>query len=677
MRRLLLCIVCCCCTLLLLSATTNRNAITAFKLSNVSERQTTYMVYTATAEYPLDNTSAIAGMSISGRSQLNSDTSLVRVLLVDNQGKSYLVYEDFYLTASNMDFQDMAFETAYLDSVVPNQLKIIIRDATFYLNDIAYDYADEALTRNSLSVRKALAKQQQQTQEEYMIDRWNEYNEANNALWFAGRTVLSSLPYETKKSVLEATNDAYQSDGLEYYVGGIFYMRSYDDSSKNRFIVDSIPISVIPSYNTYVESFDWRNRHGRNWMTSIKNQLEPVQIDSVGNGGCWAFAACATVEAKINLQFNQLLEYDLSEQELGSCTTGNLFLKQITKGADGKFDTIHGGGYASQAFNHMKRNGIVTEDCMPFQNNEYVPCDSKCDNPTELITIEKYTNKSKLYSFYDQDTLKHYLINYGPFYGAVHNGWLGHAMCLCGYGTLQIGDSVMNLVQGAKPKIKYIEEGNSLIGKTYWIYKNSYGINHAESFDGYFNVIFQDETFQSSFAAITSKVHSRVYNSDDVVCEDRDGDGYYFWGLGEKPAHCPRCAPDEPDGDDSNPNLTVMNEYGQFLSMPPLAETIVFTNTTWNTNDTLCGDVYIQDNATLTVVDASITLHPLSHILVEEGTTLIVDNSTIINAEIIVQDGGSLILRNNGIIQQGEDDKVDIQLGGTLQIISGEIRISE
>lgn len=43
----------------------------------------------------------------------------------------------------------------------------------------------------------------------------------------------------------------------------------------------------------------------------------------------------------------------------------------------------------------------------------------------------------------------------------------------------------------------------------------------------------------------------------------------------------------------------------------------------------------------------------------------------------IVQDGGSLILRNNGIIQQGEDDKVDIQLGGTLQIISGEIRISE
>lgn len=672
MKRLLIYVVCCCYSLLLMAAT-NRNAITAFKLSNVSERQTTYMVYTATAEYPLDNTSAIAGMSISGRSQLNSDTSLVRVLLVDNQGKSYLVYEDFYLTASNMDFQDMAFETAYLDSVVPNQLKIIIRDATFYLNDIAYDYADEALTRNSLSVRKALAKQQQQTQEEYMIDRWNEYNEANNALWFAGRTVLSSLPYETKKSVLGATNDAYQSDGLEYYVGGIFYMRSYDDSSKNRFIVDSIPISVIPSYNTYVESFDWRNRHGRNWMTSIKNQLEPVQIDSVGNGGCWAFAACATVEAKINLQFNQLLEYDLSEQELGSCTTGNLFLKQITKGADGKFDTIHGGGYASQAFEHMKLNGIVTEECMPFQNNEYVPCNNKCDIPTDVITIDQYKYRTS----HNQDTLKHYLINHGPFYGTVHNKWLGHAMCLCGYGTLQVGDSVMYLPQSTKPVINYIEEGNTLIGKTYWIYKNSAGINNADDFDGYFCVIFEKDSFQSSFTFINSTIQSRVYNSDDVVCEDRDGDGYYFWGLGEKPAHCPSCAPDTPDGDDSNPNLTVMNEYGQFLPMLTRTEEMIFTSTTWNTNDTLCGDVYIQDNATLTITNASITLHPLSHILVEEGSTLIVDNATIVNAEIIVQDGGSLIIRNNGIIQQGEDDKVDIQLGGTLQIISGEIRISE
>lgn len=676
MKRLLLCIVCCCCTLLLLATTTNRNALAAFKLSNISERQNTNTVYTSTSEFPLDNMYAIYGLSISGHSQLNSDTSLVRVLLVDNQGKSYLVYEDFYLTASNMAFQDMAFETAYLDAVTPDKLKIIIRDATLYLNDVSYNYGDEAATRSFGLDRKTLAKTQQQTQEEYMIDRWNEYNEANNELWFAGKTALSGLSYESKKAALGATSDAYQSDGLEYYVGGIYVMRSYDDVD-NRAIEDTLPSISLPSYNTYVESFDWRNRHGRNWMTSVKNQREPIQHDSLGNGGCWAFAACATVEAKMNLQFNQLLEYDLSEQELGSCTSGKLFTLIIEQRADGTNDTIRGGGNASQAFNHMKRNGIVTEGCMPFQNNEYVPCDSKCDNPTDLITIEKYTNKSKLYSFYDQDTLKHYLINYGPFYGAVHNGWLGHAMCLCGYGTLQIGDSVMNLAQGAKPKIKYIEEGNSLIGKTYWIYKNSAGLNNADDFDGYFCVIFEKDSFQSSFAAITSMVYSQVYDSTDVICEDRDGDGYYFWGLGEKPAHCPSCAPDTPDGDDSDPTLTVMDKYGNFLPQNINNDEIIVSDVTWSVNDTLCGDVYVQNNATLTITSANITLHPLSHILVEGGATLIVDNGMIVNAEIVVKAGGNLIIRNNGIVQQGENDKVDIELGGIMQIESGEIRIVE
>lgn len=671
MKRLLIYIVCCCYSLLLLAAT-NRNVISAFKLLDVSDRQDTNTEYTSTSEFPLNDMYAIYGLSISGHSQLNSDTSLVRVLLVDNQGKSYLVYEDFYLTASNIAFQDMAFETAYLDSVTPNKLKIIIRDATLYLNDVSYSYGDEVVTRNSGLDRKTLAKMQQQTQEEYMIDRWNEYNEANNNYWFAGKTTLSGLSYEAKKAALGATSDAYQSDGLEYYVGGIYVMRSYDEITNNRSINISRPIIPTPSYTSYVESFDWRNRHGRNWMTPVKNQTEPIVHDSIGNGGCWAFAACATVESKMNLQFNQLLDYDLSEQELGSCTDGKLFIQKIRCKSDGTFDTIPGGGIASQAFGYMKRDGIITEDCMPFQNDEYVPCDDKCDNPTDVITIDyHHTIQNKA------DTLKHYLINNGPFYSAVSNGWMNHAMCLCGYGTIHVGDSVQYLEQGLAPAIQYIVEGDDLIGKTYWIYKNSYGLNHRYSFDGYYYLIFDDVNMQKSHCIVDGNVNSVIYSQEDVVCEDRDGDGYYFWGLGDKPAHCPSCAPEIPDGDDSNPDLTVMNEYGQFLPQLVQSDEIITTNTLWSVDDTLCGDVYVQNNATLTITNASITLHPLSHILVEEGATLIVDNSTIINAEIIVNAGGNLIVRNNGIIQEGEDDKVDIQLGGLMQIESGEIRIVE
>ena len=442
----------------------------------------------------------------------------------------------------------------------------------------------------------------------------------------------------------------------------------------NRIIEDTLPYVPLPSYNSYVESFDWRNRHGRNWMTSVKHQKEPVNHDSIGNGGCWAFAACATVEAKINLQFNQLLEYDLSEQELGSCTDGSLYIVKTRKKSDGVTDSIiHGGGSAIDAFEYMKSAGIVTEDCMPFTNDEHVPCEEKCDNPSDVITISDYARLT----LKNDNSIKHHLINNGPCWGAVSNVYLHHAMCLCGYGVVHVGDSISYLPYGkdAAP-IKYkISEGDDLVGKTYWIYKNSYGQDNKDSYDGYFCVVLSDRVY--SYDYFVESISSLVYDSTDVICEDRDGDGYYFWGLGEKPAHCPSCAPDIPDGDDSNPGLTAMNEYGQFLPMLTQTEEIIFTDTQWDVNDTLCGDVYIQDNATLTITNASITMHPLSHILVEEGATLIVDSGMIVNAEIVVNAGGSLIIQNNGIIQQGENDNVDIQLGGTLQILSGEIRAYE
>ena len=139
--------ICCYYTLMLL-AITNNNTIDAFKLSNISERQTINTEYKISAELILDNFTAISGFSISGHCQLNSDTSLVRVLLIDNQNQMYLVYEDFYLTASNLDFQNMAFETAYLDSVIPNKLKIIIRDATLYLSEISYTDINDISNRN-------------------------------------------------------------------------------------------------------------------------------------------------------------------------------------------------------------------------------------------------------------------------------------------------------------------------------------------------------------------------------------------------------------------------------------------------------------------------------------------------------------------------------------------------
>jgi hypothetical protein len=46
-----------------------------------------------------------------------------------------------------------------------------------------------------------------------------------------------------------------------------------------------------------------------------------------------------------------------------------------------------------------------------------------------------------------------------------------------------------------------------------------------------------------------------------VNCTDADGDGYYFWGLGPKPASCSQCNA-YADGDDSNPGIGPLNIWG-------------------------------------------------------------------------------------------------------------------
>jgi C1A family cysteine protease len=69
---------------------------------------------------------------------------------------------------------------------------------------------------------------------------------------------------------------------MEYYNGGIFEL---GDISSNVNQQTSIP-------SLYIDNFDWRNRHGKNWMTSCKNQ---------GNSGyCTAFATISSLEAMVN-----------------------------------------------------------------------------------------------------------------------------------------------------------------------------------------------------------------------------------------------------------------------------------------------------------------------------------------------------------------------------------------
>ena len=91
-------------------------------------------------------------------------------------------------------------------------------------------------------------------------------------------------------------------------------------------------------------------------------------------------------------------------------------------------------------------------------------------------------------------------------------------------------------------------------------------------------------------------VYSISLTDQNIVCEDADGDGYYFWGISEtKPAHCPSWVPDTPDGDDSNINLGRIDPLGNISNLYPSGITIK-TSRTYDTNMSLTNRVGIVNN---------------------------------------------------------------------------------
>ncbi|MDR0789736.1 MAG: T9SS type A sorting domain-containing protein [Bacteroidales bacterium] len=554
---------------------------------------------TTTEITPFASNVNLSNFLLSGHVLLENPKSFVRVVLVDNNYNEYLVYESNYLLAdsSYVEIDKEFFETGYLQQITPLKVLIILEEATLYIDK--FSFGQQSYLKSSII--ETMSSELISNKHSQVVDKINSLAEEEKILWVAGETSVSQMSYQEKKALFggDTLPNLY---GLDYYIGGIFEFPDNDTS-------------VTPtnkSTSAIVDNFNWRNRHGRNWVTSVKNQV---------CGSCWAYSAVGVVEGLVNIYYNQLLNLDLSEHNIISCTP-------TVYNSQGEIANHNdcSGGHPYYALQYIKNNGIVNQSCCTTINNN---CNNVCNNPSELI---KVTNNNIIYNP-SMTQIKTSIITKGMLAAAIDN-WK-HSMLLVGYGTIKKGDMIANDVETPSQLQnilhKPIQDNNPNIGKTFFIFKNSWGTSWGGS--GYLYIIANPSRIKT-LNYITTPIMRQGHTDADIVCEDRDGDGYYYWGIGPKPATCPNC-PDEPDCDDSNP---MYGPYTPTYDCSILCENYVYSDTTieikenqtWNYPLQFNKNILIKNGVTLTIAN-TMQFGEDVMITVEQGGKLIIDGGTLTN----------------------------------------------
>ena len=591
------------------------------------------------------------GISIDGELSIIQEDYLVRVLVTEKDGREYLVMESYKEIQGNIpaQFEDYGEETYLTNGLNLDSIKIFTRGASLHIKAIRYLSDAIALEKNNNL--EVLMGERRNKAIMSKIEKINEYNERHHLLWRADKTWLSQQSYGTKKRLL-GVKDNCSTRGIEYYAGGIIEI---DDMEQT--------VQPLRTDTAYVENFDWRNRHGKNWMTHVKHQ---------GNSNCcFLFACVGAVEALTNLYYNQKLDLNLSEQELISCS--------------GLPNPYYNGTPSDMMYlplNYLVNHGVCDSLSYPFANAPYQSCLSGSIPPYELISISGYSQVNS--GIIDENHIKNAIINHGPLVSGVRSPvWMNHAMVLVGYGVLQAGDTIYHHLGYDYDTHTYfhdkyltVDEDDPRIGRTYMVYKSSYGFTDNDCNLGYMYVIHNNyNTSLVNTYYLEAPITSLHYSSNNIVCEDADGDGYYFWGISSnKPSNCPSWVPNEPDGNDSNYQYGPMDSHGNLedLELRALQTTHTVTDVTYTSRAYFYTTTCVCSMSKLTI-KSTITIYGNAKIIVEQNGELVIDGGELQNADIELNVGSKLVLKNGGTIKMRNGKNFYAPIGASVTIEEGEI----
>lgn len=604
--------------------------------------------------YIFNSTGTIYGLSVDMQAVRHSADFLVRLVLEDSDGKEHLVAESYreIATGDTISFNGHCEETALLSGIQPRRLKLYVSNATLTLNSIGIGSAlpSRLLRGNSI---QAMRDTLQLHQVRSKVEQINAYNRSHNKMWIAGVTSVSLRPFEVQRRLIGFPANM-SSGGIEYYAGGIFEFGERIENAMQQ---------TRDWYDTIcVDNFDWRNRHGQNWMTPVKDQ---------GNtAACTAFAAVGALEALANLYYNQHLNLNLSE------------LDAITNHYHQPDEyPLYEGAIAEDVVEYVATHGVCNDAVFSCENGIVNGYDYSTVIPDTIASASGYGSVPVL--SYSDNPIKRYLINKGPLVSGYkpHLG-MGHSMVLVGYCKLSADmDSV--LVYNEDDEFSFWIPNPNNINNTCWIFKNSYGLETYGNIRHipYMYIIFNSANLMAQPYYFNTPVNiiefeegdtTKVYNSSDIVIEDRDGDGYYNWGIGLQPDVLPEYAQLVHDGDDSNPLIGGMNEYGYCLNLNP--DELEIEECIWGENDSHHGYNHIVLENVEEYLYEDVFFHNGARITIKNGGILYVENGcNLYDIEIRMEPGSKLVIREGSTIHLRKGVNFEAPLGAIVEIINGSM----